>query len=141
MKECAIVQIENGKLPLRQTDGSAGYDLYARTAMRIPMGVTEVIPAGFAIAIPTGYVGLICSRSGLAKIGVFVLNAPGVIDSDYRGEVGVILYNGSGEPFEVKAGDRIAQMLFQAVERPDLFVVKELPSTDRRGGFGSTGMR
>lgn len=136
-----VKQLGSGMLPLQQTDGAAGYDLYASEATTVEPGVATLVRCGFSIALPPGWVALVCSRSGLAlRNQVFVLNAPGVVDSDYRGEVGAILFNASQEDFVVKIGDRVAQMIIQPYIAPDLVVVKNLPDTQRGGdGFGSTG--
>jgi len=130
-------------LPAFQTKGSAGMDLPA--AVQVPVtiepGERMMIPTGLAMAIPQGFVGLICSRSGLgAKNGVVVLIAPGLIDSDYRGELLVTLFNSSKrEPFTINRGDRIAQLMVTPVFQPEWREVDELTETERgAGGFGST---
>lgn len=131
-------------LPRYQTPGSAGLDLLAAVAepVTLPPGGRALIPAGIAIALPLGYEAQVRPRSGLAaKHGVTVLNAPGTIDSDYRGEIGVILINHGSEPFVVNRGERIAQMVIAPVTR----IVWQslglsLPESARgAGGFGSTG--
>jgi dUTP pyrophosphatase len=101
----------------------------------------ELVPTGVSIALPAGYVGLVHPRSGLAlKHGITVLNSPGTIDAGYRGEIMVTLFNSSAEPFEIEAGDRIAQLLIQKVERAEFIAVESLPDSDRgQAGFGSTG--
>ncbi len=123
------------------TPGSAGFDLYAAEAARIESGCTKVIPVGIKVEVPEGHAGLVCSRSGLAaKHGVHVLNAPGVIDQDYRGEVKVILHNAGPLGFHVARGDRIAQLLVVPVSMPRVDVVCRLSDTARgEGGLGSTG--
>lgn len=138
--------------PMYETYGAAGFDLHAYLPPEVgdqylASGDTKMIPTGLYVEIPQGYVGLVCSRSGLAmKKSVHVLNAPGVIDSDYRGQVGVILHNASNafEPFMVEHGDRIAQMLIVPVTQVRFEVCQspaELSSTARgSGGFGSTGV-
>ena len=131
-------------LPSYATEGAAGFDLHSSEFQTIPPhGGWALVSTGLKVEIPKGYEGQIRSRSGLAlKRGVVVLNSPGTIDSDYRGVIGVILQNHSGDEFEVKPGDRIAQMVIAKVERPAIertFVT--LSKTDRAGGgFGSTGV-
>jgi len=132
-------------LPLPQfaTAGAAGADIHAAVDAPVTLspGERALLPSGLALAIPNGWEGQVRPRSGLAlKHGVTVLNAPGTIDSDYRGEVGVILINHGSEPFTVNRGDRIAQIVFAPVTLPELAEVETLPDTDRSsGGFGSTG--
>lgn len=128
-------------IPERSTDGAAGYDLRALDDHYVPANYRLLIPTGLSIAIPDGYVGMVCSRSGLAfKYGIFVLNAPGIIDSDYRGEVGVILANSTPMNFFVGHGDRIAQLVIVKHEKPVFEFVEDLDGTVRGdGGFGSTG--
>jgi dUTP pyrophosphatase len=122
--------------------GDAGADLTAAEPMVIEPRGRAVISAGFSMAIPDGHAGLILPRSGLAvRSGVTVLNAPGLIDAGYRGDVRVALVNHSDEVFVVERGDRIAQLVIVAVERPDYVEVDELDETSRGdGGFGSTGI-
>lgn len=131
-------------LPAYQTDGAAGMDLGAaiREPLPIPPGEWRLIPTGFSVAIPQGFEGQVRPRSGLAlKHGVTVLNAPGTIDSDYRGEMKVALVNHGKAAFVVQPGDRIAQLVIAAVARAAWVEVGELPSTDRgAGGYGSTGL-
>lgn len=129
-------------LPSYAHESDAGADLYARTDAEIAPGARAMVPTGVALAIPPGYVGLVHPRSGLAaKAGVTVLNAPGTIDSAFRGEIQVILVN--HDPLEsvtVRRGDRIAQLVIQRVATAQWDVVVELPETARgSGGFGSTG--
>jgi len=130
-------------IPTYMTGGSSGMDLYSAEEKIIPPGKWEVISTGIAVEIPYGYEGEVRSRSGLAKnYGVFVLNSPGTIDSDYRGEVKVILMNLGDEPFKVNVGDRIAQLVISPVVRAEVIEVEELSSTERNdGGFGHTGRR
>ena len=111
--------------------------------MKILPGARTAVPTGLAFAIPQGFEGQVRPRSGLAlKNGVTVLNAPGTIDSDYRGEVNVILVNTGSEPFEVSRGMRIAQIIFARVEQMQLQEVNSLDDTARgSGGFGSTGVQ
>ena len=133
--------------PEYQTEGAAGMDLracfenYISGAVEVKPGETERIPTGIAIALPPGYEAQVRPRSGLAaKHGVTVLNSPGTIDEDYRGEIQVLLLNTSKVPFVVNHGDRIAQIVVARVDRAQLHETTELPSTDRgAGGFGSTG--
>jgi len=131
------------KLPVYKTSGSSGMDIIAYVKKKItirPSGIA-IIPTGIALAIPKNYEIQIRPRSGLAaKKGITVLNTPGTIDSDYRGEVKVILINLSKKAFVVKSGDRIAQMILSPVIKGKLREVNILPETIRgRGGFGSTG--
>ena len=136
---------EAGDLPLprRATPGSAGYDLCAAVAdeLVIPPRSRALVPTGFCISIPPGYEGPIRPRSGLAlSHGILVPNAPGTIDSDYRGELKVILLNTDEKPFTVRRGDRIAQLVIAAVLTPEFREVAELSATDRgQRGFGHTG--
>lgn len=138
--------LENGRgleLPKYATPGSAGVDLRAAVAENcvIAPGARAVIPTGIVIALPAGCEAQIRSRSGLAaKHGVAVLNAPGTIDSDYRGEIGVILVNTGREEFIVERGMRIAQMVIAKFERVEWCAVENLDETERSaGGYGSTG--
>ena len=131
-------------LPRRVTEGASGFDLHAAVleAVVIPPGGRALIPTGIALAIPPGFEAQVRPRSGLAlRHGVTVLNAPGTIDADYRGEVGVILINLGTEPFVVRRGDRIAQIVFAALPPVELVPVDELPESVRgAAGFGSTGV-
>jgi len=117
-------------------------DLYAATAVTLRPGERATVGTGVAVAIPEGWAGLVTPRSGLAQHhGLGIVNAPGVVDSGYRGEVRVILVNHGGEPAELARGDRIAQMLVVPVAVGDLLEVAELPTSERgEGGFGSTGL-
>ena len=131
-------------LPRYESSGAAGMDLRAfldREITILPMG-RERIPTGLFIEVPQGYEAQVRPRSGLAMhSGVTVLNTPGTIDSDYRGELGVILINLGNEPFTVKNGDRIAQMLISPVVRVKVSEAEFLSETERgTGGFGSTGV-
>jgi len=130
-------------LPAYQTEGSAGMDLKADVDAEIvipPMG-RAMVPTGIALSMPPGVEGQVRPRSGLAiRHGVTCLNAPGTIDSDYRGEVCVILANFGEEAFSVRRGDRVAQIVFSGTLRARLEVVPELEGTPRgEGGFGHTG--
>ena len=131
-------------LPSYATQASAGMDMLAATngPLSIEPGERVLVATGIAIALPPGYEAQIRPRSGLAlKNGVTVLNTPGTIDADYRGEIGVILINHGTETFSIDRGMRIAQMVFAPVSRADWDEVPELPASDRgEGGFGSTGL-
>ena len=128
-------------MPAYATQGSAGVDLRASEPCVIPPGGRALVPTGLHIALPEGYEAQVRPRSGLAlKHGVTLLNSPGTIDSDYRGEIGVILINLGQEPFSIQPGDRIAQMVFAPVTRGVWDEVETLDETERgAGGFGSTG--
>lgn len=130
-------------LPRYQTEASAGMDLHAalEREMALAPGARQLVPTGLAFAIPVGYEGQVRPRSGLALThGVTVLNAPGTVDADYRGEVKVLLVNFGEAPFVVKPGDRIAQIVFASHERAELVPVPRLDATERgAGGYGSTG--
>ena len=127
--------------PSYATEGAAGLDVVAAESLTLAPGQRHAVATGFAIAIPAGYEVQVRPRSGLAiKHGITCLNTPGTIDSDYRGEVKVILANLGHEPFEVKRGERIAQLVPAPVLRADFHEVEALDDTDRgSGGFGSTG--
>jgi dUTP pyrophosphatase len=131
-------------LPFYATDGSAGLDLKADISESVIINPTDrvIIPTGISLELPSGYEAQIRSRSGLAiKNGVVVLNSPGTIDSDYRGEIKVILINHSKDSFEIKKGDKIAQMVISKHEVANLIEVVEINNTSRgAGGFGSTGV-
>jgi len=134
---------KNIKLPVYKTFGSSGMDLvaYVKNKMTIKPGKTAIISTGISLAIPNNYEIQIRPRSGLAaKKGISVLNTPGTIDSDYRGEIKVILINLGKKIFVIKSGDRIAQMILCPVSKAKLKEVTKLPRTTRgKGGFGSTG--
>ena len=134
---------KNIKLPAYKTDGSSGMDLiaYIKNKLTINPGKIAKVPTGIALAIPKNYEVQIRPRSGLAaKKGISVFNTPGTIDSDYRGEIKIILINLSKKLFKVKSGDRIAQMILCPIAKGKLREVKKLPRTIRgKGGFGSTG--
>lgn len=122
--------------------GDAGADVYSRIDCEIKAGERVLVPTGIAIAMPDGYAAFAHPRSGLAiKYGVGIANAPGTIDAGYRGELQMILINHDPkESFLIKRGDRIAQLVFQKVERAEFIEVNELPGSDRgSSGFGSTG--
>lgn len=129
-------------LPSYAHEGDAGIDLVAREDAQIaPAGGRALVPTGIAIALPLGYAGFVLPRSGLAlKHGISVVNAPGLIDSGYRGEIKVVLLNTDPiEPYHVARGDRIAQLVVQKVETVVWNEVNELDSFDRGGGFGHSG--
>jgi dUTP pyrophosphatase len=143
-----IRQLPHGEglaLPAYQTAHAAGLDLLAAVPEGSPLvlapGKYALVPTGLTIALPPGYEAQVRPRSGLAaKHGVTVLNAPGTIDADYRGEVGVLLINHGDAPFPIRRGERIAQMTVAAVARAELVPAASLSATDRgEGGFGSTG--
>lgn len=146
MTEISIKRLpaaEGLPLPDYATKGAAGADLHAAVDEPVTLvpGGRALLPSGLAMALPEGWEAQVRPRSGLAlKHGVTVLNSPGTIDSDYRGEVGVILINHGDAPFTVARGDRIAQIVFAPVAQPALIEVTDLPKTQRgSGGFGSTG--
>ncbi len=135
-------------LPAYETDGAAGMDLRVnfapemrRTGLVLAAGQRALLPTGLQFEIPAGFEIQIRPRSGLAlKSGVTLVNAPGTIDSDYRGEVGIILINHGNEPVIIAHGDRVAQMVFAAITRCQIIETKSLTQTGRgTGGFGSTG--
>jgi len=134
---------ESIPLPRYMTEHSAGMDLFADVEGEVVLdpGERRLIPTGIALAIPPGYEGQVRPRSGLAlREGITVVNTPGTIDADYRGEVGVLLINLGQQPFRVKRGDRIAQLVIQPVCRAELELAGELETTPRNnGGFGHTG--
>jgi dUTP diphosphatase len=132
-------------LPHYQTKHASGVDLYAaiESDVIIDAGKWLLIPTGIALAIPEGYEGQVRPRSGLAlKHGIGMLNGPGTIDADYRGEIGIILFNFSGTPFTVRRGDRIAQLVFAKLSKAKFESVSQLTETVRgAGGFGHTGVK
>jgi dUTP pyrophosphatase len=133
---------ERARLPTRAHDGDAGMDLYALEPAVLAPGERAAIPTGIAVEIPPGQAGLVLPRSGLAaRHGISVVNAPGLIDAGYRGEVRVLLLNTDREqPFELAAGDRIAQLVLVRIELPELVEVESLTESVRgAGGFGSSG--
>jgi len=143
-----IRQLPHGEglaLPAYQSAHAAGLDLLAAVPEASPLtlapGQRALVPTGLTIALPPGYEAQVRPRSGLAaKHGVTVLNAPGTVDADYRGEIGVLLINHGAEPFAIRRGERIAQMVIAAVARAELVAASELSATERgSGGFGSTG--
>jgi dUTP pyrophosphatase len=129
-------------LPAYEHPGDAGLDLRARADVSLAPGERALVLTGIAIALPAGYVALVCPRSGLAlRHGVGLVNSPGVIDAGYRGEIGVIVVNHDREAtVALRRGDRIAQLVVQRVEAARLVEVADLPGSHRgEGGFGSTG--
>ncbi len=144
MTEIRIRLKDGAKAPSYQTKGSAGADVSAflENDLIISPGEWAAVPTGIFMAIPEGYEVQVRPRSGLAfKSGITVLNAPGTIDSDYRGEVKVILINHSKVPFTIHSGDRIAQLVVSRVESSTFTKVAYLDETERQGGgFGSTGV-
>jgi dUTP pyrophosphatase len=146
MTEIAIRRLAHGEglaLPAYESEHAAGMDLRAAEDAILPPGGRAIVATGFAIALPDGFEAQVRPRSGLAaKNGVTLLNSPGTIDADYRGEIKVILINHGGEAFAVKRGDRIAQIVVAPVTRVVLKETEELSGTLRgQGGFGSTGSR
>ena len=132
--------------PIKATSGAAGFDLCAAIgpteSLIIEPGARALVPTGLRLAIPEGYEGQVRPRSGLAlRAGVTVLNSPGTIDSDYRGDIGVILINHGTEPFVIQRGDRIAQLVIASTANCIFEMVAELDQSPRgEGGFGSTGI-
>jgi dUTP pyrophosphatase len=137
-----ILAEDDAWIPTRASDGAAGMDLRARIDIVLEPGERAAVPTGIRIAVPTGYEGQVRMRSGLAlNKGLTVPNAPGTIDSDYRGEVKVILLNAGSEAVTIARGDRIAQLVVSPVVDVEWEVSDELPGTPRgEAGFGSTGV-
>lgn len=137
-------QAQDLPLPRFMTSGAAGMDLYANVAEEVVIapGKIKLVPTGISIAVPEGYEAQIRPRSGLAiKHGISLVNTPGTIDSDYRGEINLIMINFGDKPFIIKRGDRIAQMVINKIEIPNIIEVEKLDETNRgTGGFGSTGL-
>ncbi|MDR2034224.1 MAG: dUTP diphosphatase [Helicobacteraceae bacterium] len=131
----------SARIPKYQSANAAGFDLHALEDGEIAAGKSALIKTGLAISLPIGYELQVRPRSSLAlKHSVTVLNSPGTVDSDYRGELMIILINLGNETFKISAGDRIAQAILSAVSQADLIEVEELDKTERgAGGFGSTG--
>ena len=140
-----IINKSNNKLPEYATSQSAGMDLRANIEKPIILTPLErkLIPTGLHIALPVGYEAQVRPRSGLAlKHGITVLNTPGTIDADYRGDIGIILINLSNEAFEIKPGERIAQLVICSHEKAEWELVDTLDSIDRNdGGFGHSGTK
>ncbi len=141
--EVRIINHSHNELPCYATPLSAGMDLRASLDAPVTLEPMQrcLIPTGLRIALPAGYEAQVRPRSGLAlKHGVTVLNTPGTIDADYRGEIGIILINLGQEPFVINDGERIAQMVIARHEQPELLQVEVLDDTERgEGGFGHTG--
>ncbi len=139
MKIAVKKMVPEARIPVYHHQGDAGMDLFSCVQMVIKPGETAAVPTGLQMAIPFGYVGLIWDKSGIALKGIHRL--AGVVDAGYRGEVKVVLTNLGQEPFEITPGMKIAQMLVQPVESPEIVEVDELDKTSRgEGGFGSTGL-
>ncbi len=136
-----LIIAEEGFEPSYAKPGDAGADLRSTESLVLEPGKRALVKTGVKIAMPDGYVGLVHPRSGLAaKHGITVLNTPGTVDAGYRGELMVTLINLSDEEFQITRGDRIAQLVFQKVERATFHPVQELPDSARgASGFGSTG--
>ena len=145
MVQIKVVNKGNQPLPKYQTSQSAGMDLRANIDAPVLLKPLDrkLIPTGLHIALPEGYEAQIRPRSGLViKNGITIINTPGTIDPDYRGDVGVILVNISNEDFVVQPGDRIAQMIINKFEQAEFEVVEELDETERgEGGYGHTGIK
>jgi dUTP pyrophosphatase len=148
MIKVEIKQLPHGEglpLPAYQSAHAAGLDLLAAVPLDSPLvlapGARALVPTGLSIALPSGYEAQVRPRSGLAaKHSVTVLNAPGTVDADYRGEIGVLLINHGDAPFAIRRGERIAQLVIASVVRAELVAAAALSATDRgSGGFGSTG--
>ena len=136
-----LIVAQEGFEPVYAKPGDAGCDLRSTEELVLAAGERALVKTGVKIAMPDGYVGLVHPRSGLAaKHGITVLNTPGTVDAGYRGEIMVTLYNSSKEDFEITKGDRIAQLVFQQVERARFIPVEVLPESSRgETGFGSSG--
>jgi dUTP pyrophosphatase len=143
MTEIKIVMLENCEdlMPAKAHSDDAAFDLRSRVDMVLPVRKSVVVPAGFSIELPVGFEAQIRPRSGLAlKHDLMLTNSPGTVDAGYRGEVGVIMYNGGTAEFEIKRGDRIAQMVIAKLPEVELVCVDTLSKSGRgSGGFGSTG--
>jgi len=135
---------EDLPLPAYETGGSAGMDLRAAVKEKVVLrpGEIKLIPTGLAISVPPGFEAQVRPRSGLAlRHGLGIANSPGTIDSDYRGEIGLIMINWGPDPVVIKRGDRIAQMVITRVYRAEVVHVRDLDSTERgEGGFGHSGL-
>ncbi len=145
MVKVKIVNKSNNDLPKYSTEHSAGMDLRAFLEEDVVLKPLErfLVPTGIYIELPEGYEAQIRPRSGLAvKHGISIVNSPGTIDADYRGEIKVILINLSNDDFVIKSGERICQMIIQKYEKADMIEVEELNETERgAGGFGHTGIK
>jgi len=142
--EILVTKLDNDAvIPTYAKPGDAGADLYSISDLVLAPGERALVRTGISIALPNGYVGLVHPRSGLGlKNGISVVNTPGTIDAGYRGEIGVVLINHDlHESFQVKKGDRIAQLVVQKVENAQFKMVNQLPESERAaGGYGSTGV-
>jgi dUTP pyrophosphatase len=138
-----LIVAEEGFEPIYAQPGDAGADLRSRIDAVVPANSRVLVPTGVSIALPAGFVGLVHPRSGLAhKHGITVLNAPGTVDSGYRGEISVNLFNTSDIDFEIARGDRIAQLVIQKYEEANFVKVERLPDSERgQAGHGSTGKK
>ena len=145
MEKVKIINKSNNPLPTYATVSSSGMDLraYLDKPMRVVPGERVIIPTGIYVQMPEGYEAQVRPRSGLAfKHGITVLNSPGTIDADYRGEIKVLLINLGGDVFEIYGGDRIAQIVFAKYAKADFVEVESLDSSERAdGGIGHTGIR
>ncbi len=145
IKIMRLNQVDDLLLPSYESEGSSGMDIRAdvKKPVLLNPGEIKLIPTGFALSVPLGFEVQIRPRSGLAlKHGVGLVNSPGTIDSDYRGEVGIIMTNWGPESFTIKRGDRIAQMIISRVFQADLIETEDLDNTSRgQGGFGHTGIK
>jgi len=142
-EEILIMSSNLNLLPKQSTIGSAGFDLKSNHEQQkvIPVGKRILIKTGINIKMPEGIVAMVCPRSGIAlKYGISIANAPGIIDSDFIDEIGVILINHGKNYFVVNYGDRIAQLVFLNYIVPNFKIVNKLEATTRSGGFGSTGI-
>lgn len=145
MQKIKVKLLHKGiECPGIQSPGAAGSDVKAFVedkVQKVGAGETVLVPTGMCFEIPRGYEIQVRSRSGLAKKGIFVANSPGTIDSDYRGEVGILIFNSNDYPVFINDGDRVAQLVLKEVEVPWWEIVEELSETERgSGGFGSTGV-
>ena len=143
MVKVNILTLSQASIPTKSTKGSAGYDVKSSINTKIEYGKIEKVPLGFSLEISEGYVGLLCPRSSLGSKGITTPNSVGVIDSDYRGEVAILLQNENPDekPFEVRVGDRVGQLLLLKTEEVEFNRVSKLSNTKRGvGGFGSTGV-
>ena len=142
MVEVLVQRLDDVPIPVYAHPGDAGADLVTTVDLTLQPGERAVVPTGISLALPNGYAALVHPRSGLAaRCGLSIVNAPGTVDAGYRGEVKVVLVNlDANEPVVLSRGDRIAQLVFQQVERARFVEVDNLPGSDRgTGGHGSTG--
>lgn len=145
MESIKIVMAEGAEdlFPRKAHPGDAAWDLRAREALELPVGRSTLVPTGVFIELPEDYEAQIRPRSGLAlKHDLMLTNSPGTVDSGYRGEVGVIMYNGGSSPYKIERGDRIAQMVICKLPEVTLELASQLSDSDRgTGGFGSSGKK